>query len=165
MVPMDACPNPAKVLRLVLDACLGGLGGADRSGKTIFDIEEKVPRSCLSACRQILLDFSTSKSSGKISGSVLMRRDDDSKGSSSGSVVSSRRGDDDDAAGSHNSRHKHVMHGGGTDLHRTLTSDGGASRSLLHTMSSMSSRDNFRSASAASGATSWSNYRPQSSTK
>ena len=34
---------------MVLSACGGGVGGSDRTGRTLFDIEEKVPRSCLSA--------------------------------------------------------------------------------------------------------------------
>ena len=30
------------------------MAGSDRTGRTIFDIEEKVSRSCLSACKTVL---------------------------------------------------------------------------------------------------------------
>lgn len=43
------------LLETVLRACgVGGVGGSDRTGRTLFDIQEKVPLSCLSAGRSII---------------------------------------------------------------------------------------------------------------
>jgi hypothetical protein len=57
LIASDVCPDAPRLMHIVLDACgASGVGGSDRTGRTVFDIEERVPHSCLSACRQILLD-------------------------------------------------------------------------------------------------------------
>lgn len=57
VIAADQCPDSARLLHIVLDGCgPSGVGGSDRTGRTVFDIEGRVPNSCLSACRQILLD-------------------------------------------------------------------------------------------------------------
>eukprot|EP01034_Spumella_vulgaris_P021576 gene21576-27614_t len=57
LIASDVSPDAARLMHIVLDACgASGVGGSDRTGRTVFDIEERVPHSCLSACRQILLD-------------------------------------------------------------------------------------------------------------
>ncbi len=56
-VSSELCPDSTRLMHIVLDGCgSAGVGGSDRTGRTVFDIDEKVPHSCLSACRQILLD-------------------------------------------------------------------------------------------------------------
>ncbi len=58
-VSSEVCADSSRVLHIVLEACgERGVGTADRNGRTVFDIDEKVAHSCLSACRQILLDAS-----------------------------------------------------------------------------------------------------------
>jgi hypothetical protein len=57
LIASDVCPDAPRLMHIVLDACgANGVGGSDRTGRTVFDIEERVPHSCLSSCRQILLD-------------------------------------------------------------------------------------------------------------
>lgn len=57
MVSSDQSPDSTRLMGIVLDACgSSGVGGSDRTGRTVFDIEERVAQSCLSACRQMLLD-------------------------------------------------------------------------------------------------------------
>ena len=51
---IDLCPEAPSVLGLILDACGVCVAGSDRTGRTIFDLEEKVSRSCLSACKTVL---------------------------------------------------------------------------------------------------------------
>lgn len=61
----EAFPESRSILLSLLEKCgSSGLGNADRSGKTVFDLEEGVTGSCLSSCRKILLS-STSHSSEK----------------------------------------------------------------------------------------------------
>lgn len=53
-LPLDLCPEAPSVLGLLLDSCGVCVAGSDRTGCTIFDIEEKVSRSCLNACKSLL---------------------------------------------------------------------------------------------------------------
>lgn len=55
----ESCPDASRILHMVLDSSPvagQGVGGSDRTGRTVFDIQEKVANSCLVACRHILLD-------------------------------------------------------------------------------------------------------------
>lgn len=57
----DSYPEATAILKAVLDAVPGGgIGGADRTGRTIFDVESldnpALPYSCLKACRHLLVD-------------------------------------------------------------------------------------------------------------
>eukprot|EP00602_Paraphysomonas_sp_CaronLab_P011333 CAMPEP_0185040624 /NCGR_PEP_ID=MMETSP1103-20130426/38887_1 /TAXON_ID=36769 /ORGANISM="Paraphysomonas bandaiensis, Strain Caron Lab Isolate" /LENGTH=1326 /DNA_ID=CAMNT_0027580001 /DNA_START=6 /DNA_END=3986 /DNA_ORIENTATION=+ len=54
----DSYPEGPNILKLVLESIPGGgIGGSDRTGRTIFDIDDsRVPYSCLKAARQLLVD-------------------------------------------------------------------------------------------------------------
>ena len=43
---------------MVLSACGGGVGGSDRTGRTLFDIQEKVSGSCLTAGMALIVKAS-----------------------------------------------------------------------------------------------------------
>lgn len=56
-ISSDAFPESLTLLKMVLDRIPGGgIGGADRTGRTIFDIEDNIGYSCLKAARQTLID-------------------------------------------------------------------------------------------------------------
>lgn len=79
-VSQDAYPEAGSILKMVLDCCGGGIGGSDRSGRTVFDIEDEgeradgdrdtddargkrpVPYSCLRAARPLLVQAGTRSS-------------------------------------------------------------------------------------------------------
>jgi hypothetical protein len=65
-VNADAYPESVSILKMVLEHIPGGgIGGADRTGRTIFDIEEDNPApgySCLRASRQLLVEAGTTNS-------------------------------------------------------------------------------------------------------
>jgi hypothetical protein len=73
-VNADAYPESVSILKMVLDHIPGGgIGGADRTGRTIFDIEEdslSPGLSCLKAARQLLVEAGTmnSRRSGSTGG-------------------------------------------------------------------------------------------------
>jgi hypothetical protein len=57
-VSQDTCPpNYAiEILEMLLhSSTYTGLGGANRSGQTLFDIVDKVSKSCLMSCQHLLL--------------------------------------------------------------------------------------------------------------
>lgn len=57
-VNSDAFPESVNILKMVLDHTGGGIGGADRTGRTIFDIEDDTTYSgysCLKASRHLLV--------------------------------------------------------------------------------------------------------------
>jgi hypothetical protein len=63
-VNADAYPEAVSILKMVLEHIPGGgIGGADRTGRTIFDIEEDHRStsgySCLKASRQLLVEAGT----------------------------------------------------------------------------------------------------------
>jgi hypothetical protein len=78
-VSQDAYPEASSVLKMVLEYTGGGIGGADRRGRTVFDIEDeedeggssvvtgghgggrRVAFSCLRAARQLLVQAGTHK--------------------------------------------------------------------------------------------------------
>jgi hypothetical protein len=67
--PNEQCPDANRLVYLLLDSATTGrnggsaaVGGSDRTGRTVFDIADKVASSCLASCRQILLD------AGKVGG-------------------------------------------------------------------------------------------------
>jgi len=66
-VPASECAEAARILKMVLGGGGGlvGVGGSDRSGKTVFDIQEQVPRSCLSEMRYMLVDATMGHGSSK----------------------------------------------------------------------------------------------------
>ena len=63
-VPAETCPESRKILSAMLGVCgSSGVGGSDRTGRTVFDIDERVANSCLGARRHcypmsILIVFS-----------------------------------------------------------------------------------------------------------
>lgn len=70
-VRQDAYPEASNILKMVLEYSGGSIGGADRSGRTVFDIEDdresdgrKVSFSCLRAARQLLIQAGTHKDVG-----------------------------------------------------------------------------------------------------
>ena len=59
VTPSDQCPEATRVMHMALDSCSDparAVGTADRTGRTVLDVEEKVEHSCLGACRSILKD-------------------------------------------------------------------------------------------------------------
>ena len=58
----ECCPEAPSILEMVLSACGGGVGGSDRTGRTLFDIEEKVPSSCLAAGMSFIVRATKSRS-------------------------------------------------------------------------------------------------------
>ncbi|CAE7692926.1 unnamed protein product [Symbiodinium microadriaticum] len=71
-VSQDAFPEATSMLKMVLEHAGGSIGGADRSGRTVFDLEEQVaedaeiPYSCLRAARQLLVHAGTKSGAGRI---------------------------------------------------------------------------------------------------
>ena len=64
VTPAAACPDSARILRLLLQGGeMAGAGSgssllsADRSGRTVLDVPELVPQSCLAAVKPLLKDF------------------------------------------------------------------------------------------------------------
>ena len=61
----DKCPKASKILSLVLQHIPnGGLGGSDRSGRTVFDLESTTvigEFSCLQAAKQLLINAGTTR--------------------------------------------------------------------------------------------------------
>jgi len=56
-VSTEICPDANKILRMILDGCgLVGVGGSDRSGRTVFDIPDRVSFSCLASARPLLVE-------------------------------------------------------------------------------------------------------------
>lgn len=68
MTPSDQAPDAPRLIHMLIDASSVmtpqqqqyGIGGSDRTGRTIFDIHETVPHSCLHACKSLLVQ-ATSK--------------------------------------------------------------------------------------------------------
>lgn len=61
-VSADAFPEAVNILKMVLEHTGGSIGGADRSGRTIFDIEDDTKYSgysCLKASRHLLVEAGT----------------------------------------------------------------------------------------------------------
>eukprot|EP00596_Hydrurales_sp_CCMP1899_P009066 CAMPEP_0119048064 /NCGR_PEP_ID=MMETSP1177-20130426/56694_1 /TAXON_ID=2985 /ORGANISM="Ochromonas sp, Strain CCMP1899" /LENGTH=171 /DNA_ID=CAMNT_0007023453 /DNA_START=11 /DNA_END=526 /DNA_ORIENTATION=- len=55
-VPLDTCPQAPDLLQMLLSACgPDGIGGSDRAGRTLFDIEEIIPHSCLAAAKPLIV--------------------------------------------------------------------------------------------------------------
>ena len=51
----ESWPDATDLLMMVLKACSTvGIGGSDKTGRTLFDIQEKVPLSCLSAGKPVI---------------------------------------------------------------------------------------------------------------
>jgi hypothetical protein len=60
-VSLEVCPEAGKIMRTLLDSCGNvGVGGSDRSGRTVFDIRERVPLSCLSSVKSMLINATLS---------------------------------------------------------------------------------------------------------
>lgn len=66
--PTLACPESARIVQLLLQ--VGGVAfaaavsnGADRLGRSVLDIEDLVPHSCLAAVRPLLMELISSASS------------------------------------------------------------------------------------------------------
>lgn len=85
-ISSETCPDSNRLMQVVLEATHGTLGGSDRSGRTVLDIEEKVTHSCLSACRH-LLNSGAAGSSGNSSHHHLSNS---SRPSSRGAVSASK---------------------------------------------------------------------------
>jgi hypothetical protein len=72
----EKCPSAGDILSLVLQHIPnGGIGGSDRSGRTVFDLEQEAPSSavewgasgvsCFQASRQLLINAGTAHSGGR----------------------------------------------------------------------------------------------------
>ena len=56
-VSFDTYPECQRILASLLSSSKSaGVGNADRSGRTVFDIKETVSNSCLATCRRLLLN-------------------------------------------------------------------------------------------------------------
>jgi hypothetical protein len=68
VTPSDQVPDAPRLIHILIEASSVmtpqqqqyGIGGSDRTGRTIFDIHETVPHSCLHACKSLLVQ-ATSK--------------------------------------------------------------------------------------------------------
>jgi hypothetical protein len=65
LVSNDCYPDSVRIVQIILEASGSyGVGGSDRTGRTVYDIEEKVSNSCLFSVKQMLLDNSFRKNNG-----------------------------------------------------------------------------------------------------
>lgn len=56
MTPSETAPDAPRLIHLLVDSHpQHGIGGSDRTGRTIFDIVETVSHSCLHACKALLV--------------------------------------------------------------------------------------------------------------
>jgi hypothetical protein len=63
-VSSDAFPESTSLLKMILKCMNGTIGNSDRTGRTIFDLnDDHVSFSCLSANKQLLIDFASNHAS------------------------------------------------------------------------------------------------------
>ena len=105
----DAYPEAPSILKMVLDCTGGNIGGADRSGRTVFDLDQhgedgEGPYTCLRAARELLVQAgtrtSTKSSKSGVSGTSSYR-------STSGSVMHSRASHKESSSRIQNSTNRH----------------------------------------------------------
>jgi hypothetical protein len=63
--PSDQAPDATRLVHMLIDVG-HEIGGSDRTGRTIFDIVETVPHSCLHACKSILTQATNGSKSNKL---------------------------------------------------------------------------------------------------
>lgn len=68
-VPSDQCPDCTRLVHMLCDGSGNvGIGNSDRTGRTVFDITEKVAHSCLSLCKQLILDVANRNNIARFTG-------------------------------------------------------------------------------------------------